>query len=126
MPTVLITGLNGYTAPHTAALFLKNGWHVRGTVRTTEKAQKVKELPVFAEAVQNGTLQTFVVDSLAKGDFSQALAGVDAVSVEFLAQDTKPAALWWWLIVRLRTSPRHGTLRAVRGPSTGTRLSRGR
>ena len=35
---VLITGINGYIAAHTAALFLQAGYAVRGTVRARTPA----------------------------------------------------------------------------------------
>ncbi|KAI1810149.1 NAD(P)-binding protein [Poronia punctata] len=42
-PTILITGLNGYLAGRTAELVLKAGYRVRGTVRTKEAGQRVKD-----------------------------------------------------------------------------------
>jgi len=76
MPKVLITGLNGFLAVHVANVFLNKGWEVRGTVRSTEKGEKVKALPVFA----GKKVEYVVVDDLAEGDFTQALNGVDAVN----------------------------------------------
>lgn len=77
MPTVLITGLNGFVAVHTALIFLKNGWKVKGTVRSMEKGEKVKALPVFKDSKD---IELTVVEDLVEGDFTEALKGVDAVS----------------------------------------------
>lgn len=77
MPTVLITGLNGFVAVHTAVVFLTNGWNVRGTVRSLEKGEKVKALPVFQD--KKDKIELTVVEDLVSGDFTDALKGVDAV-----------------------------------------------
>lgn len=78
MPTVCITGLNGYISTHTALVFLRNGWDVRGTVRSQAKADKVLNLPEYEK--YKGQVTPFIVEDLATGDFSAALDGVDAVS----------------------------------------------
>ncbi|ORX39572.1 hypothetical protein BD324DRAFT_575517 [Kockovaella imperatae] len=80
MPTVLITGLNGFVAVHTAVIFLSNGWSVRGTVRSKEKAEKVKSLPVLKEYVDQGKVELVILEDLIEGDFSEALKGVDGVA----------------------------------------------
>ncbi|ORY24071.1 hypothetical protein BCR39DRAFT_547996 [Naematelia encephala] len=80
MPTVLITGLNGFVAVHTALKFLSNGWSVRGTVRSQAKADKVKQLPSLLPYIQQGKVEVVIVADLVEGDFSQALDGVDAVA----------------------------------------------
>ena len=80
MPTVLITGLNGFVAVHTAVVFLSNGWDVRGTVRSQDKADKVKSLPALKQYVDQGKVSIVIVEDLIKGDFSEALQGVDGAS----------------------------------------------
>jgi nucleoside-diphosphate-sugar epimerase len=80
MPTVLITGLNGFVAIHTALVYLANGWNIRGTFRSQSKAHKTLALPVWGDAVKQGKIQTIIVEDLIEGDFSKALEGVEAVS----------------------------------------------
>ena len=80
MPSVLITGLNGFVANHTALYFLKQGWHVRGTVRSAARAEQVAKSSALGAYVTKGDVETVIVEDLIHGDFSQALAGVDAVA----------------------------------------------
>lgn len=80
MRTVLITGLNGFVAVHTALVFLPNECSVLGTVRSQDKADKVKGLPVLKDYFAGGRIELVIVEDLIKGDLSQALRGVDAVS----------------------------------------------
>lgn len=75
--TVLITGLNSFVAVHTALHFLKQGWRVRGTVRSGTKGENVLALPVFKGHREK--LSYVVKESLESGDFSDALEGADAV-----------------------------------------------
>jgi nucleoside-diphosphate-sugar epimerase len=77
MPTVLITGLNGFVAVHTAVVYLQNGWNVRGTVRSEEKGEKVLALPCFEK--YEGKIEYVLLEDLIKGDYTDALKGVDAV-----------------------------------------------
>lgn len=86
MPTVLITGLNGFVAVHTAVRFLKEGWHVRGTIRSQDKAEKVKTLPSLAQGFKDGKVEVVIVKDLIEGDFTEALKGVDAVSLTLRRQ----------------------------------------
>ena len=79
MPTVLITGLNGFVAVHVALKFLAEGWDVRGTVRSEVRGEQVLALPCFAVYV--GKLSYAIVDDLVNGDYTKALEGVEAVSV---------------------------------------------
>ena len=80
MPTVLITGLNGFVAVHTAIKFLSEGWDVRGTVRSKAKGEATLRLPHLASFAKEGRVGFVVVEDLIEGDFTQALVGVDAVS----------------------------------------------
>ena len=86
MPTVLITGINGFLAVHAAVQFLERGWNVRGTVRSEAKAKAVKALGAFKNYV--GKVEVIVVEDLAKDDLGTALKGVDAVSPGPLPQPT--------------------------------------
>lgn len=78
MPTVLITGINGFVAVHTAVQYLENGWNVRGTVRSKEKGDKALALPCFKQYKEK--INYVIVEDLIKGDFSEALKGVDAIA----------------------------------------------
>jgi nucleoside-diphosphate-sugar epimerase len=83
MPTVLITGLNGFCAVHTALVYLANGWNIRGTVRSQSKADKTLALPIWGDAVKQGKIETVIVEDLIEGDYTQALDGVEAVGNHF-------------------------------------------
>nr|XP_019047108.1 hypothetical protein I302_03715 [Kwoniella bestiolae CBS 10118]OCF26038.1 hypothetical protein I302_03715 [Kwoniella bestiolae CBS 10118] len=76
---VLITGLNGFTAPHVAVQFLNNGWTVRGTVRSTTKKEAVLKLPTLAKWANQGKLEVVIVEDFLTSDWTEALKGVDAV-----------------------------------------------
>ena len=76
--TVLITGLNSFVSVHTTVHFLRNGWNVRGTVRSKDKGEAVLKLPALQEYLHR--LAYFVIVNLETGDFADALKGVDAVS----------------------------------------------
>jgi nucleoside-diphosphate-sugar epimerase len=78
MPTVLITGINGFVAVHTAVKYLENGWNVRGTVRSADKGDKALGLPCFKQ--YKDKIDYVIVEDLIKGDFSEALKGVDAIA----------------------------------------------
>ncbi|WWC86892.1 uncharacterized protein L201_001771 [Kwoniella dendrophila CBS 6074] len=77
--TVLITGLNGYTAPHIAHQFLNKGWNVRGTVRSDSKKEKVLNLSAFKNWVDQGKVEVVIVEDFLTSDYTEALNGVDAV-----------------------------------------------
>lgn len=78
MPTVLITGINGFVAIHTAVQYLDNGWSVRGTVRSKDKGDKAIALPCFSK--YRGKIDYVLVEDLIEGDFSEALKGVNAIA----------------------------------------------
>ena len=88
MPTVLITGLNGFVAVHAASRFLQGGWNVRGTVRSADKGDKVLALPIFAQYSGTNRLSYVVLKDMVNDDYSEALAGVDAVS------SRAPGSIW--------------------------------
>ena len=81
MPSVLITGLNGFVAVHTAIKFLSEGWNVVGTVRSASKGDATLALPALLKARDEGKISYVVVTDLASGDFSEGLKQVDAVSL---------------------------------------------
>ncbi|WVQ98690.1 hypothetical protein IAU59_005821 [Kwoniella sp. CBS 9459] len=81
---VLITGINGFVAPHIASIFLSHGWIVRGTVRSASKKDRVLSLPVFKPFLAGagdgeGKVEIVIVEDFGGSDWSEALDGVDAV-----------------------------------------------
>lgn len=74
MPTVLITGISGYIAKHTAAAFLSAGYDVRGSVRTMTKSDEVR----MALASESADRLSFTELDLMNDDgWPEALEGVD-------------------------------------------------
>ncbi|OCF45835.1 hypothetical protein I317_00323 [Kwoniella heveanensis CBS 569] len=76
---VLITGLNGFVAPHIAIAFLEKGWDVVGTVRTASKRDTVLDLPTLRSWTEDGQLTAVIVEDLISADWSRVLEGVDAI-----------------------------------------------
>lgn len=75
---VLVTGVSGFIASHTANQFLEAGYRVRGTVRDLEKAQWLYKL--FDEKYGNGKFHAVVVsDMMAPGAFDDAVRGVHGI-----------------------------------------------
>ncbi|ODO08263.1 hypothetical protein I350_03853 [Cryptococcus amylolentus CBS 6273] len=79
-PLIAITGINGFIATEVVLLFLSHEWHVRGSVRTSTQAEKLKSLPAYEKYFASGKLEVVVVEDLAKADFSELLEGADAVA----------------------------------------------
>ncbi|KDR73145.1 hypothetical protein GALMADRAFT_228280 [Galerina marginata CBS 339.88] len=69
---VLVTGINGFIAGHTAEELLKQGYRVRGTARGAK-------YDLLVETVKVPGLEFVQVDDIATGSFTEALKGVDAV-----------------------------------------------
>ncbi|ORY30801.1 putative oxidoreductase [Naematelia encephala] len=91
MPTVLITGITGFLAPYVALSFLTRDWKVHATLRSDSKKAAVEASPL-GPYISSGQLELFVTGSLETGDYSKAIAGVDAVvhtasPVEFSDKD---------------------------------------
>ena len=75
---VLVTGVTGYIASHTANHVLEAGYRVRGTSRSKEKAQWLFDL--FDEKYGKGKFEVSVVeDMMAEGAFDEAVKGVDGI-----------------------------------------------
>ncbi|ODO08642.1 D-lactaldehyde dehydrogenase [Cryptococcus wingfieldii CBS 7118] len=73
---ILVTGASGYISSHTAKEFLKQGYKVRGTVRSQEKGEYLRNL---FEGL--GQFEYAVVEDIAKdGVFDEAVKSVDAVA----------------------------------------------
>ena len=76
---VVITGVNGFVGTHVALKFLKEGWRVRGSVRSEEKRQIVLHNPTFAGMLDR--LEVVVIESLASAEIEGFLGGCQAVSI---------------------------------------------
>ena len=70
---VLITGVNGFIASHTADQLLAAGYKVRGTVRNLEKARWLYD--VFAPYGEDNFTLAEVQDISSDGAFDQAIKG---------------------------------------------------
>ncbi|KAL1840880.1 hypothetical protein VTJ49DRAFT_7672 [Mycothermus thermophilus] len=78
---VLITGLNGYIAAHTAAVFLRAGYAVRGTVRRARTPNVDSVVRVLAPYHDGNRLEVVEVPDMSiDGAFDQAVEG-DPVSM---------------------------------------------
>lgn len=83
-PLVLITGINGYIAAHTARAFLQAGYAVRGTVRDAESKNAkalVRALSQYHQDNDRGLLEIVEVpDISAVRAFDGAVKGVSAIA----------------------------------------------
>lgn len=92
---VLITGLNGYIAAHTAATFLKAGYSVRGTVRSNN-ANTESVVRALSKYHDGDRLEVVSVpDFDANGAFDSAVKGAHAIAhlaspVSMAATDSEP------------------------------------
>ncbi|OJJ69778.1 hypothetical protein ASPBRDRAFT_31688 [Aspergillus brasiliensis CBS 101740] len=76
---VLVTGVNGYVASHTADQLLQHGYRVRGTVRNLSKNQWVEDL--FREKYGVDRFELVQVEDMTVPDaFDQAVKGVSGVA----------------------------------------------
>ncbi|KAE9410580.1 NAD(P)-binding protein [Gymnopus androsaceus JB14] len=73
MSRILVTGANGFLGAHIVKEALDSGYIVRGTVRSSEKADMLKK--VFPSE----KFETAIVPDLIKSDYTEALKGVTAV-----------------------------------------------
>lgn len=89
---ILVTGATGFIASHIIHNFLQLGYHVRGTVRSSDKATQTSKL--FASFdIPNAHYETAVVAHMAEdGAFDEAVKGVDAVvhSASVMSFDADP------------------------------------
>lgn len=78
---VLVTGVNGYVASHTADQLLQQGYRVRGTVRDPSKSRWIEHL--FHEKYGADRFELVRVDDMtAPGAFDQAVKGKSFHSCE--------------------------------------------
>lgn len=76
---ILITGITGFIASHTALEFLRLGYKVRGTVRDAVKAKWLTE-DTFRQYAKSQDLEVVVVaDMSLENAFDEAVKGVTAV-----------------------------------------------
>lgn len=76
--SVLVTGVNGFIGAHVASGLLGLGYRVRGTVRSAEKAEWVKE--AMAQHHPTSALEVIVVPDLAaSGAWDEAVEGVEGI-----------------------------------------------
>ena len=75
---VLVTGVSGFIAGHTANQLLEAGYKVRGTVRSLDKADWLYKS--FDGKYGKGKFEAVVVpDMMAEGAFDEAIKGVSGV-----------------------------------------------
>jgi nucleoside-diphosphate-sugar epimerase len=72
--TVCVTGAGGYVATQLIKQLLEKGYTVRGTVRSTANASKVKHLERLGEALP-GRLELHEADLLQEGTFDKVVSG---------------------------------------------------
>ncbi|KAH8426572.1 SDR family oxidoreductase [Aspergillus melleus] len=74
--TILITGASGFVATHVVRAFLQRGYLVRGTVRSEQTANNVREIfPQYAEKLSFA----IVKDIAEPGAFNEAVKGVQGI-----------------------------------------------
>ncbi|KAJ3767562.1 hypothetical protein FB446DRAFT_754478 [Lentinula raphanica] len=73
MSRILVTGANGFLGAHIVKEALDSGYIVRGTVRSTQKAEELKKI------FPSDKFETAIVPDLIEGDYSEALKGVTAI-----------------------------------------------
>ncbi|PLB54788.1 NAD(P)-binding protein [Aspergillus steynii IBT 23096] len=76
---ILVTGVNGYVASHTADQLLHHGYRVRGTVRSPSKSQWIKDL--FDRKYGPGRFELATVEDMTRPDaFDRAIKGVSGIA----------------------------------------------
>ncbi|OGM49701.1 putative oxidoreductase [Aspergillus bombycis] len=94
--TILITGASGFLATHVVKAFLRQGYYVRGTVRSDQAAANVRK--GFSQ--YSGRLSFAIVEDIAQpGAFNEAVKGVDGIvhtasPFQTSVQDNKRDLLW--------------------------------
>lgn len=72
---VLLTGVNGYLGSVIAKAYLDNGYSVRGTVRSKERALKLLRVP-FRDNIDEGKFTVYEVPDIElPGAFDKAVEG---------------------------------------------------
>ncbi|KAK4185951.1 putative oxidoreductase [Podospora australis] len=96
LTTILITGINGYIAAHTARVFLQAGFSVRGTVRNAHHPNTLSLTKALSKYDGSNRLEIVQVpDITAHKAFDHAVQGVSAIAhlaspVSMTATDPEP------------------------------------
>jgi len=113
-PPVVVTGASGLIAKHTIAEFLRRGFAVRGTLRSMEKAEEVRQA-VVRLGCDAGKVSFIVADLSNDGGWNEAVAGsqivVHTASPFPIAQPDDPE--------EVIAPARDGTLRVLRSATAG-------
>ena len=78
MKKVLVTGISGYVGQHCAAELLKNGYAVKGSVRSLSKTDEVTQ-GIKKVIDPKGNLEFCVLNLLEDAGWDQAMEGCDYV-----------------------------------------------
>ena len=78
MKKVLLTGISGYIGQHCAVELLKNGYAVRGSIRSLTKADKITEI-IKKQIEPGGNLEYCELDLLKDNGWDEAVEGCDFV-----------------------------------------------
>ncbi|MFQ1702371.1 NAD-dependent epimerase/dehydratase family protein [Loktanella agnita] len=78
MNTVLLTGVTGFLGGHIAVALLRDGYKVRGSLRTPSRSSKTKEA-IKAAGVDVGHLEFVELDLTKDAGWTEACKGVDFV-----------------------------------------------
>lgn len=78
MKKVLLTGISGYIGQHCAVELLKNGYAVRGSIRSLSKADQITEV-IKKQIAPNGNLEYCELDLLKDNGWDKAVEGCDFV-----------------------------------------------
>ena len=81
MPKVLVTGASGYIAKHIILRLLRSGYHVRGSVRSPDKARALREAlaPLLPDGQVDTHLTTVPLDLMRDDGWTEAATGTDAI-----------------------------------------------
>ncbi|TYJ55793.1 hypothetical protein B9479_003445 [Cryptococcus floricola] len=90
MPTLLITGITSYLAPHICEPFLRAGWDIVGVVRSKAKGEAVLKSVGLRDGVKEGKVRFEVVPELATLGEKQWVGILGSVDAICLAHSPSP------------------------------------
>lgn len=79
MSTILVTGASGFVGLHLTRELLLQGYHVRGTVRSAERAAEARAVLGAQAGVDTGRLSLLVADLESDRGWGDAIAGCEYV-----------------------------------------------